>query len=409
MVSCGRLVIVSGIQRKEAADNKSSARRGEIQFHSAKGRHHSQPPAVTHAIAFRSTTSPSSVPSSMQTTTRERNISNKAMKRSDNNAVEHSGDYKEHATAHNHSPFRSSPTSNSMSSIVVAASGATRLSLQNGTMWDMCATENFQMSDNAWISFASTVTYFPGLFSLYGSLKRMRPGFSSEHGEDFVVLVMCGVATTHDLIGLCRVGMRVLQICEKLEESTTTGAIVPDGSSTTNDATVTRRGQEQQKVATRRLPKLNVFRVACLYKRIVFVDADMIFLKDPGDLMRIGSNSPFRASQGQVQGRFNSGLFVHDYDGGVTWAKMEQEMASLGNCKNSSCKYWDRMSKRVDDQGFLNGFFDGSRAPKWKRLGDKPYQYNAKLLFYVLVSWVLRSSNSYVQKLVSFHLELRDS
>lgn len=359
-----------GIHRKEAANNKSGARRGATQFLSMKGRNHSQPPAVTGAVA----------------------ISKKAKTISDDNA---SGDYKEHATAHINSPFRSSPTSNSTPSFIVASSGAKGncvLPRQNESAWDVCATEQFQLSDNAWISFASSVSYFPGLFSLYGSLKRKRPGFSTEHGEDFVVLVMCGVATTHELLGLCRVGMRVLQICEKIEESTTEGAIIPDGSSTYGDAIVTRRGHEQQQAATRRLPKLNVFRVACLYKRIVFVDADMVFLKDPGDLMQIGSTSPFQASQGQVEGRFNSGLFVHDYDGGITWAKMKQEMAMLGNCKSSGCKYWDRMSKRVDDQGFLNGFFDGNHAPKWKKLGEKPYHYNAKLLFYVLGrSWGVSS------------------
>jgi hypothetical protein len=211
------------------------------------------------------------------------------------------------------------------------------------------------------MTFASTDSYLPGVYALYGSLRRQRPNFSTELGEDFVVLVTCGVSV-EEAAAMCGLGMRVLRVCDENKKA----------------------DDERQQAVTRRLPKLNVFRVACLYERIVYVDADMIFLKDPGAVL-LSPRGAFHAAEGQVKGRFNSGLFVHDCDGGTTWSEMEREIAGLGDCVDDSCKYWDRMSKRVADQGFLNGFFDG-QARTWGKLGEQPYQYNAKLLFYVKVS-----------------------
>eukprot|EP00873_Tetraselmis_striata_P046486 jgi/Tetstr1/466750/TSEL_011221.t1 len=236
--------------------------------------------------------------------------------------------------------------------------------------WDVCNGISRAPATAAWLTFASSDSYLPGVYALYGSLLRHRPGFAAS-GEDFAVLVTCGVSKSA-VAALCNAGMRVLRVCDNAAES---------------DAAAAAYGKGGAGAVALRLPKLNVFRVACLWRKIVYVDADMVFLQDPGHLLSRPAGA-LLAAEGQVAGRFNSGLFVHHCDGGATWAAMREEIATLDGCVDSRCKYWDRMAKRVADQGFLNGFYERTSGPHhWRPVSMPSYMHNAKVLFYVMGKW----------------------
>eukprot|EP00873_Tetraselmis_striata_P032836 jgi/Tetstr1/453100/TSEL_003940.t1 len=236
--------------------------------------------------------------------------------------------------------------------------------------WDVCNGISRAPATAAWLTFASSDSYLPGVYALYGSLLRQRPGFAAS-GEDFAVLVTCGVSKSA-VAALCNAGMRVLRVCDNAAES---------------DAVAAAYGKGGAGAVALRLPKLNVFRVACLWRKIVYVDADMVFLQDPGHLLSRPAGA-LLAAEGQIAGRFNSGLFVHHCDGGATWAAMREEIATLDSCVDSRCKYWDRMAKRVADQGFLNGFYKRTSGPHhWRPVSMPSYMHNAKVLFYVMGKW----------------------
>eukprot|EP00873_Tetraselmis_striata_P021193 jgi/Tetstr1/441457/TSEL_029702.t1 len=197
--------------------------------------------------------------------------------------------------------------------------------------WDVCNGINRAPTTAAWLTFASSDSYLPGVYALYGSLLQQRPGFAAS-GEDFAVLVTCGVSECA-LTALCNAGMRVLRVCDNAAESDTVAAA---------------HGKGGAGAVALRLPKLNVFRVACLWHMIVYVDADMVFLHDPGHLPAVAP----------------------------------------GRCVDSRCKYWDRMAKRVADQGFLNGFYNRTSGPHlWRPVSMPSYRHNAKVLFYVMGKW----------------------
>ncbi|XRB17686.1 glycogenin [Pseudoscourfieldia marina] len=222
---------------------------------------------------------------------------------------------------------------------------------------ELCSDFTTSGSQVAWITFMSSDAYLPGVYGLFVSLLlNMRTTERNLH--DLVALVTCGVSTTA-ITELCSKGYRVVRSNRELP-----AVFVSQNSA---NSSVGRRVAKSPE-------KLFVFLAACLYERIIYLDADMQVQSNLRVLTR--RRDSFAAVQGQETGRFNAGLFVYKSNHGITRMVLDHAAAIPARC-SFGCKYFDAMSKNVGDQGILNVAFRNN----WQRI---PHEYNVKAIFYVL-------------------------
>ena len=124
----------------------------------------------------------------------------------------------------------------------------------------------------------------------------------------------------------------------------------------------------------------------------------MHFLKNPVKLYLENVDSGFQAVPSQqLLTRFNTGIFVIESDFELV-DRIGGEFEKMIHCSGEVCqKYVDRMSKVIDDQGFLNVLFER----KWKAL---PLEYNVKVMFYAKSRvWGVRSAKICRDDIVALH------
>jgi lipopolysaccharide biosynthesis glycosyltransferase len=206
------------------------------------------------------------------------------------------------------------------------------------------------------MSFLSSDSYIPGIFGLFGSLA-MHQATGQNTPHDYAVLVTCKVSNDA-ILELCEKGFRVLRVTRQLPENFT--------SKNSGDRSAFRKRAKSPE-------KLLIFLASCLYKKIVYLDADMQVLSDPSKLMET-TNHNFSAVPGQVGSRFNAGLFVYTSTFTTSAKVLNHALAVPSQC-GASCEYFDHMSKNVGDQGILNVAFRNS----WHAL---PITYNVKAVFF---------------------------
>jgi len=198
----------------------------------------------------------------------------------------------------------------------------------------------------AWVTIVSSSSYMEGVYALHGSISR----FGANKDTDFVVVTTCGVNL--EGYNLNEQKVKVSKYC-----GDTWNRQTPDSP------------------ILRRLSKLLVFKLLDEYQRIVYVDTDIHFLKNPSALFTRRITS-FGAVPGQAPNKFNSGLFVVEANG-FSWNDLNSRVEDMLSCTGISCApYVDRMSKSADDQGFLNAYYKN----RWEMLSEA---YNTKLMFYL--------------------------
>jgi len=232
------------------------------------------------------------------------------------------------------------------------------------------------VNSTAWVTYVEGDggEYLLGVLALYGSIKIQSQGFN----DTFILVVFCGELTESALSLFEHTTIEVRNYCpvSKLLEGSNF-----DG----------------QQINWKTLNKLVIFEVKKEFHRLIFVDADIHFLNSPVNLIPQTSKPGFYAvlSQ-QSKERFNSGLFV--VVGNFEIEDLYRDLNQMLACEGGDCnKYVDRMSKIIDDQGFLNSYY----ANTWIPLSD---YYNVKVMFYIKEKmWGRRKINIKRKEVIGLH------
>ena len=216
--------------------------------------------------------------------------------------------------------------------------------------------------------------YLSGVLALYGSIVRNVPHFNNR----FVLVVACGELASENISLLTRNRIEIRYSCFFPSENN--------------------MKYERLRVNWKTLKKLEVFTLLKHFRKLIYIDADMHFLRNPVKLYAGNQDSEFQAVPSQqLLARFNTGIFIVESDFELV-ERIGEEFKKMTHCSGQVCqKYIDRMSKVIDDQGFLNVFFER----KWKPL---PLEYNIKVMFYAKSRmWGARNSKLSRDDTVALH------
>jgi hypothetical protein len=231
-------------------------------------------------------------------------------------------------------------------------------------------------SSTVWVTYieGDGGDYVFGVLALYGSIKKQIHNFT----DPFILMVFCGDLTESSLLLFRNTSIKVRNHCPdpKMSGKNTFG------------------GQDAN---WKTLNKLGIFEIKKDFHRLIFVDADIHFLNNPMKLVSETERPGFYAVPSQQSKmRFNSGLFV--VVGSFDIEDIQGGLAQMLSCIDRGCdKYVDRMSKEIDDQGFLNVYY----ANSWMPLS---YYYNMKVMFYIKEKiWGQRKIPIKREKVIALH------
>lgn len=203
----------------------------------------------------------------------------------------------------------------------------------------------------AWVTYLSgnDENYFRGALSLYGSLRRHNVGFN----DTFVVVVVCSEVQKAAGETFAMLNIVVQHYCNEFPEARLQNAVVNWSS----------------------MRKLHVLRLKATFDRIIYVDTDINFLKNPSILKTYTAKPGFYAVTSQMySNRFNAGVFV--VTGEFNFDLIDAELNVAISCQTNCSIYIDKLSKKFGDQGFLNVIYSSS----WKPLPD---ELNVKAMFHM--------------------------
>lgn len=129
--------------------------------------------------------------------------------------------------------------------------------------------------------------YLSGVMALYGSIVRNVPHYNSR----FILVVACGELASESILLLSRNRIEIRYSCLFSRENNMM--------------------YQRLRVNWKTLRKLEVFTLLKDFEKLIYIDADMHFLKNPVKLYLESLDSGFQAVPSQqLLTRFNTGIFV---------------------------------------------------------------------------------------------------